>query len=210
MKMRHLKAENYRRQPWKNGGGFTTELMVEPLPPALCSHTIVPAGARGRGGFLWRLSIAHVEQSGPFSDFAGYERTIVLLSGDGMELDFDEAPTARIDRSEEPFVFDGGWKANCRLIGGPVKDLNLIVDRALAHAELRVVRLTEDATVVPASPCWLLYVLRGEANVRFLDLDMALARGELLRLDGVDDLPFQLRATQPDTAVVEIRIAEKN
>src|SRR5687768_11288563 len=82
MRMRHLKADNYRRQPWKNGGGFTTELMVE------------PDGDR----WLWRLSIANVEQSGPFSDFAGYERTLMLLSGEGMELHFEEAPAMRIDR----------------------------------------------------------------------------------------------------------------
>jgi len=191
MKLRHLKAENYRRQPWKNGGGFTTELMVE---------------TTGRGGFLWRLSIAHVELSGPFSDFAGYERTIVLPSGDGMELDFDQAPTVRIDRREEPFVFDGGWKTHCRLIGGAVKDLNLMVDREHARATLRVLELRKDATMATASPCWLLYVLRGEANLRLLDLDMEVARGELLRLDDAGDLPFQLRAAEPGTAVIAIEI----
>ena len=192
MKLRHLKAENYRRQPWKNGGGFTTELMSE-----------IPAES---GRFLWRLSIAHVEQSGPFSDFTGYERTIVLLSGDGMELDFDRAPPVRIDRREEPFVFDGGWKTHCRLIGGPVKDLNLIVDRERARASLRVLRLGEDATLVAASPCLLLYVLRGEANLHLLDLDLEVARGELLRLDEAGDLPLQLRATAPDTDVIAITI----
>ena len=71
---------------------------------------------------------------------------------------------------------------------------------------MRVLTLVPDATVVAASQCCLLYVLRGDANVRFLDLDMALARGELLRLDDADDLPFQLRATKPDTALVEIGI----
>ncbi|MEO7744034.1 MAG: HutD family protein [Usitatibacter sp.] len=191
MKIRHLKAENYRRQAWKNGGGFTTELAME------------PNGEQ----WLWRLSIARVERSGPFSDFAGYERTIMLLSGDGMELDFGAAPSVRIVRREEPFVFDGGWKTTCRLIGGPVKDMNMMVDRKRAQANLRTLALTQEATIVEGSQCTLLYVLRGGAGFFCPDRDMAIARGELLRIDGGHASAFQLRAMQPDTAIVAVGIS---
>ena len=51
--------------PWKNGGGSTTELLVE------------PAGATLQTGFRWRLSMAALETSGPFSRFEGHDRTMV-------------------------------------------------------------------------------------------------------------------------------------
>lgn len=194
MKLGHLKAQDYRRQPWKNGGGFTTELAIEPpLSPA-------------QGKFLWRLSIANVERSGPFSDFAGYERTLMLLSGEGMELRFEAQPAMRIDRREQPFVFDGGWKAECTLLGGPVQDMNLMVDRARARGSLQVVALRPQATVLSAAGCTLLYVLRGRALASILGEEVSLAQGELLRIDDAQDFPIPLAAGEPDTAIVEVGI----
>ncbi|NYH19335.1 HutD/Ves family protein [Paraburkholderia bryophila] len=60
--------------PWKNGGGVTREVAA------------VPEQA-GLDCFVWRVSIADVAQAGPFSRFAGIDRTLVLLSGAGMLLD---------------------------------------------------------------------------------------------------------------------------
>lgn len=193
MKLRHMKAEEFRRQPWRNGGGFTTELAIE----------------RSGDRWLWRLSIARVEQSGPFSDFAGYERTLMLLSGDGMELAFDKAPSMRIDRREEPFVFDGGWKTHCRLLGGPVEDMNLMVDRDRARATLRVRALKAEPTMLLATPHALYYVLRGSAAFGILGLDEVLARGELLRIDDAEGFPIPANAAEADTAIVEIGITHR-
>ena len=68
--MQVLRAENYRRMPWKNGGGETTEIAV------------FPAGA-GLDDFDWRVSMARVESSGPFSVFPGIDRTLAILEGEG-------------------------------------------------------------------------------------------------------------------------------
>lgn len=188
MKVRHLKAQDYPRQPWKNGGGFTTEL------------------ARGP---LWRLSIAEVEQAGPFSDYSGFERTIMLLSGDGMELHFDQAPSARIERPEEPFVFDGGWKTHCRLLGGPVKDMNLMVVRESTRATLRVIHLAAEPTMLIAAPTALYYVLRGKAAFGILGLDQVVSPGELLRVDDAEGFPIPANAAEAGTAIVEIGITRR-
>lgn len=188
MKLRHLKAEDFTRQPWKNGGGFTTELARAPL---------------------WRLSIADVEQSGPFSDFTGYERTIMLLTGDGMELDFDHAPGVRIDRPEEPFVFDGGWRTHCRLLGGPVTDMNLMVIRESARGTLRVLHLPAEPAMLIAAPTALYYMLRGKAAFGILGLDEVVSRGELLRIDDAGGFPIPANATEADTAIVEIGITHR-
>ena len=63
--------DEYRRMPWKNGGGSTDEIAT------------YPRGA-GLDAFDWRVSIAHVASDGPFSRFPGVERTITLLEGAGM------------------------------------------------------------------------------------------------------------------------------
>jgi environmental stress-induced protein Ves len=63
---------DYARMPWKNGGGQTTEIAVS-------------AGA-SLADFDWRVSIAEINADGPFSAFAGVDRTLVLLSGAGVRL----------------------------------------------------------------------------------------------------------------------------
>src|SRR3954469_7451139 len=89
----------FEKQSWKNGGGTTTELARDGAGDA----------------FAWRLSVAEIERSGPFSEFPGYERTIMLLEGGGMELTVGSR-TVRLARPLQPFVFDGAAKTTCRLL----------------------------------------------------------------------------------------------
>jgi environmental stress-induced protein Ves len=56
---------------WRNGGGETREIIS--WPP-------------GQADFDWRASIATVAQDGPFSAFPGIDRSITLLSGEGVQL----------------------------------------------------------------------------------------------------------------------------
>ena len=122
-----LPAAGYRVMPWRNGQGVTREIAREP----------------GAGGdFLWRLSLAEVAASGDFSLFPGYERTITLIEGAGMRLVFEEAPEKRIERRFEPFDFKGDWLCHCKLIAGPVRDFNLMVDRKRARGRTEVLRLS--------------------------------------------------------------------
>jgi hypothetical protein len=114
--------------PWKNGLGTTTEIAIDP-----------PDAALG-GRFRWRLSIATVQSSGPFSAFPGYERTIMLIEGHGMDLAVGNAAPRRLDRSFEPFVFSGDAAAECRLIDGQVRDFNLMVDRSRMQSRMHVWR----------------------------------------------------------------------
>ena len=67
-----LPASGYTEMPWRNGGGVTREYLVHP----------------GADAFEWRVSVADVASDGPFSEFAGYERVLTLLSGAGMALTF--------------------------------------------------------------------------------------------------------------------------
>jgi environmental stress-induced protein Ves len=143
-----LPADGYRSMAWKNGQGITHEIGREP--------------ATG-DSFLWRLSIAEVAADGDFSLFPGCDRTITLIQGAGMELDFDEAPAWRIEQHFMPFDFAGDWHCRCRLIDGPIRDFNLMVDRSRLRAETQVLRLTQASVEVDVAEGRLLvYCGEGE------------------------------------------------
>ena len=134
--------------PWKNGGGTTQEIVCWP-PDA------------GLDAFDWRVSIATIAVSGPFSVFAGVDRSIMLLDGEGVRLQsagFDH----RLDEPHAPFAFDGDASVDCALLGGPSTDFNLMVRRAGGRAELRVIT---DLAVLERSAHGLLLTLDGQWRV---------------------------------------------
>jgi environmental stress-induced protein Ves len=120
--------------PWKNGGGITHEAIR------------VPASVEP---FLWRVSIAHIEAAGPFSDFAGYKRSMVLLRGDGIALHFANGERKVLRRIGELAEFDGALNANCELLGGPCVDLNLMVAKSLGEVSARVRRMNAPLRLAP-------------------------------------------------------------
>jgi environmental stress-induced protein Ves len=127
--VRLVTPADHRVMPWKNGFGRTTEIAIDPPD--------VDIGGR----FRWRLSIADVERSGPFSAFPGFERTIMVIAGHGMDLRVGDEPARRLDRLFEPFVFSGDRPAECRLLDGAIRDFNLMVERSSLRSRLTVLEL---------------------------------------------------------------------
>lgn len=163
-----LDPADYRRMPWKNGGGSTTEIALAPLP-----------GDAGR--FLWRVSIADVAQAGPFSAFSGYERLIAVVEGAGMRLTVDGVP-ATVRHRTSAFRFSGDAVVDCALLDGPIRDFNLIVDRA--HAEGRLDLVPAGASVaVPAEGVALVHALDGGVTLRTADGEVRVPAGWTARLD---------------------------
>ncbi|WP_312936414.1 HutD family protein [Pseudomonas sp.] len=109
--VRCLRAQDYPRMPWKNGGGVTKEVARD------CGD--------GLEGFGWRVSIADIQASGAFSRFAGCQRIITVLEGDGMHLQVD-GQISRPLLAFDAFAFSGQSEASCQLRGGPIRDFNLI------------------------------------------------------------------------------------
>ena len=123
---RVIRHTDHTLVPWKNGLGTTRELAVE---------------SSADGGWLWRISIATVERSGPFSDFSGFDRHLMLLSGGGMNLEF--APKAkdaftRSLRLHEPVSFDGAWPCVSTVEGAPLTDFNLMTAQGSAVGSMKV------------------------------------------------------------------------
>lgn len=98
-----LRAHDYPRMPWKNGGGFTEEITRD--------------AGDSLDGFGWRLSIADIEESGGFSTFTGYQRIITVLQGDGMRLLVDGQATRPL-LPFDAFAFSGESQVSCKLLGG--------------------------------------------------------------------------------------------
>src|ERR1700724_4705436 len=68
-----VRASDCGTTPWKNGGGSTTEIAAAPFGATL-------------DNFDWRVSMARVASDGPFSEFAGIDRTLAVVKGGGLEL----------------------------------------------------------------------------------------------------------------------------
>ena len=139
-RIRHLAFAKYRAVPWRNGGGITSEIAVE------------PEGATVDTRFLWRLSLARIDRSGPFSAFEGYDRTIALVTGAGMKLDFGARGAARVDKLMQPLAFSGEWAPGCELLGGPTEDFNVMTDRARIRHRVERLEASPAARVVTPAP----------------------------------------------------------
>ncbi len=107
--------ENYKTIPWKNGLGHTTELAIS------------------EGGTLddfdWRLSIASVVNDGNFSNFAGYQRNLVLIEGEGLILDHGNGNIDELTNLLDIARFDGGSNTHGALVHGSIKDFNIMTNQ---------------------------------------------------------------------------------
>jgi environmental stress-induced protein Ves len=154
--------------PWKNGGGSTREIVCR------------PQGA-GMDGFDWRVSIATIAQSGPFSVFAGVDRVILLLDGDGVRLQSAKGVDHRLDEALQPFAFPGEEALDCTLLGGPSQDFNVMTRRSALRAELRVLRAP---TPIAPAPRGLLLAVRGHWQLQADGVEQNCAAGQGLWWDG--------------------------
>ena len=119
-----LTPEDYRRMPWKNGGGVTEEIALDP-----------PGGHwEGPSRILWRVSTALVASSGPFSLFPGYDRFLAVVDGGALELHVEGREPERLHPRGGVCAFSGDVRTEGILLEGPCRDFNLFVDRSRGSA----------------------------------------------------------------------------
>jgi environmental stress-induced protein Ves len=162
-----LRAVDYPRMPWKNGGGSTEEITRD--------------GGAGLEGFGWRLSIADIGESGGFSTFAGYERVITVLQGDGMTLRVDGQDTRPL-LPLDPFAFSGESQVSCTLLGGPIRDFNLIYAPQRYRARLQW--LDGEQRFFSSAGTVLVFSVTDELEVQVGNSASQLGRHDCLQLDG--------------------------
>jgi hypothetical protein len=174
-----VRAADCPPAPWANGGGRTREL---------ARH----GGAAAEGqAFDWRLSLAEIERSGPFSPLPGVDRVFAPVRG-RVRLTFaDRALT--LGAGDRPLAFDGGQPPQAEpLDGAPCAALNLMLARGRCTGALRRVRVAAGHAAGPpraaaASPTggvrgW--FVVRGRLHGTAGE-----AGGDCLWLDDAGDAP---------------------
>lgn len=147
MSLSALPAASRRTEPWANGAGSTAVILREP----------------DDNSWSARISIAQVEQNGPFSELPNTQRLLVPLDAP-MELRFVDGRVQRADRFGM-LRFDGAPAPFGILPEGPTRDFNLML-RDGARGEL-FARTLVDSMVLPPEPGarWLAYLHRGGAAV---------------------------------------------
>ncbi|MFM0251265.1 HutD/Ves family protein [Paraburkholderia sediminicola] len=185
--------------PWKNGGGVTREVAA------------FPEGA-GLDAFVWRVSVADVAQAGPFSRFAGIDRTLVLLSGAGMLLDEKvETSTTNTLALTQPLDlarFAGEAQIDARLVDGATRDFNLMVRRGAAVGETEVWRgatqrsLSADVVLLFCASGSVAVTLGGDVQPRVLEAD------DTLRIDTPNALSCAVKGAGALLAI-SIRYTER-
>ncbi|WP_416771401.1 HutD family protein [Pseudomonas sp. RHF3.3-3] len=165
-----LRAADYPRMPWKNGGGSTEEITRDE--------------GEGLEGFGWRLSIADIGESGGFSSFAGYERIITVLQGAGMTLQVDGQRTRAL-LPLDPFAFSGASQVSCSLLEGPIRDFNLIYAPERYSARLQWLDAVQPKRFFTSAAVLLIFSVSDQLHVGLADTGYeVLGRHDCLRLDG--------------------------
>ncbi len=139
---------NVAPEPWKNGAGITRTL----------------ASGRDAGGNLaWRVSVAEIEHSGPFSVFPDIERIAVVLENGPLRLS-DSAVQGHVAtprvlaRQYVPTTYPGELELFVDVACAPIRCLNVLTRRGSASADVRV--LDADGQLAP-SPATVLFATRG-------------------------------------------------
>jgi uncharacterized protein len=175
--MRVLRAADYRRMPWKNGGGETIEMMVSPADASFDS-------------FDWRISMAHVGAPGPFSLFPSIDRTLSVIAGNGISLKLGDDQTVRLDRQSAPFSFSGDARVDSMLADGAIDDLNVMTQRSRCRHRVSRHTLTMPTELQREGQTGCLVAFGGDVVVRAQSQSTTLATTDMVIFDAGDPQAF--------------------
>jgi environmental stress-induced protein Ves len=156
--MKQFTKDDFIVMPWKNGGGFTTQLYIYPEDIQ----------------YKLRLSVAKVSQDGPFSFFPGYERNLLILNGHGCRLK-TYSQAIELDMNSSPYIFQGEEEIFCSLKDGELSDFNVMVRRDWGKAS---VRKADDEIYKSDAELALIYLIKENTLIQ-------LDRDELLQINSL-------------------------
>lgn len=192
MSLRIQRFDEHLKMPWKNGLGITREVISRPA-------------SDGSGGFDWRISLATVGASGPFSVFAGIDRTIAVLQGDGMQLTVDGRREPPLLVASPPFAFSGDAEVQADCLGGETLDLNMMSRRGVFVHRMTKIAVSA-AQTLSVSGDTVAIVFRGDAVVKIDSMRSDVRLGDVLICE---QTPFEL-AVEPlgaDCALYVIEVS---
>ena len=142
-----VRSADVTPQPWANGGGTTRELL---------------SAEDGS----WRVSLAEIDEDGPFSVFSGRDRLLTLV--DGLVLGLVVDGVGQVVEPRRPFRFSGDADVAATIPEGAVRVLNVIVDPAVVQPFVTVLELGR-GSVLPLAGDQAALVLQGSARVDTMD-----------------------------------------
>lgn len=179
---RVVRASSHVRTPWKNGGGSTIQLAISP-------------GTAGLDDFEWRISMATVASGGPFSVFAGVDRTLCILEGAGLIVDVG-ALSRRLLPASEPFAFSGDDPVSATLVDGAIIDFNVMTRRGRFSHVVRRMRIHGTDTRESGARVRALFCHRNAATIHTGKQTYVLGPLDLL-IDDEADGPWTVSAEVP-------------
>jgi environmental stress-induced protein Ves len=175
--------------PWKNGAGSTTEIAVHPI------------GA-GFDEFDWRISLATISQDGPFSVFPGIDRSLALVDGDGVLLDFGDERFV-LSPSEPLIEFAGEDAVHATVTGDLTTDFNVMTRRGRCRHRLEPCVVRGEEALKRRSGTTLVFLAEGESLTMSSARErIALVRYDVVVLDDAD--AWMLEASLATVFVVDI------
>lgn len=166
MSIRIQRFDEHLKMPWKNGLGITREVISRPA-------------SDGSGGFDWRISLATVGASGPFSVFAGIDRTIAVLQGDGMQLTVDGKWEVPLLVASPPFAFSGDAEVQADCLGGETLDLNVMSRRGRFVHRMTKIGVSAAQTLAMSGDT-VAIVFRGDAVVKIDSMRSDVRLGDII------------------------------
>ena len=147
--MQHIPFASLVATPWKNGGGSTTPIALSP-PQA------------GLDDFDWRVSLATLAVSGPFSVFPGVDRTLALVEGPGAVLEIDGARRVHLSAADPVCRFAGESAVTATVGERPSTDFNVMTRRTRCRHQLELRELSGRSVFVPGGDLTLVFLVEGE------------------------------------------------
>lgn len=182
--------ESLTAMPWKNGGGSTTEIAV------------APPGA-GFDDFDWRISLATITQSGPFSVFPGIDRSLALVDGPGVTLDIDGVRRVALGEDHPLVEFCGEAEVQASVGEGATTDFNVMTRRGRCRHKLERRTVRGGARLERHGSLTVLFVADGDELAVFNDAErVTLVRYDALLIES--GTHWMLEACQATVIVVEI------
>jgi environmental stress-induced protein Ves len=119
-----VRPDDASPQPWANGLGVTRVLAERPA---------------------WRVSIAEIHGRMPFSTLPGFDRILIPLTEERLDLTIDGAPVRAL--RTRGVAFSGEARVTASTGEKPIEVLNVMVRRHLARASWAVDRVDDEIPV---------------------------------------------------------------
>ncbi len=95
----------------------------------------------------WRVSLAAISTRAPFSTFPGIDRTMCILSENGIQLEIDTRKSVVLYRNSEPFHFAGETVVSGSPLAGEALNINFMARRGKVRHHVERMRKTESSTL---------------------------------------------------------------